>query len=286
MKKKYTHSLLYTALSALCLIFLSSELAAQNHKTNREHTETGDLSRLELPALSGSSDCYFVTHHAGGEVNYSVEYDTRLHSPRFVAFTFDNKNSTKLEGVKRTEAWSWNPFIPSRYETDRSWYKGYSRGHLVASNDRQQSIAANKQTFYYTNIVPQYAKHNTGIWKRLESLVQKWGRNPKMRDVLYVAKGVTLGENQIIDYTRKGIVVPRYFWMAIVCQKGDKYYGLAFLSEHHENKVEGRLDKLTLSIKELEEVTGMDFFPNFPDKIERDFERQDPMNYTHLWQGL
>lgn len=267
------------------LLALLLPLSAQAQR-GQEHTENGITTLLEIPALSQSSDCYFITHHVQGSVNYSVEYDTRLHVPRWVAFTFDNKNCKKQKGSKRTEAWGWNPFIPTQFETDRSWFKGYSRGHLVASNDRQQSVAANKQTFYYTNMVPQYAKHNTGVWKRIEGVVQKWGRNKKMRDTLYVAKGVTLAPQHIIGYTKKGIAVPRYFWMALVLQKGTEYYGLAFLSEHNETPFEGRLGKLTLSIDELEQILDLDLFPNFPDKVEQAFERQNPLKHTHIWSEI
>ncbi len=135
-------------------------------------------------------------------------------------------------------------------------------------------------------MVPQYAKHNTGVWKRIEGVVQKWGRNKKMRDTLYVAKGVTLAPQHIIGYTKKGIAVPRYFWMALVLQKGTEYYGLAFLSEHNEAPFEGRLGKLTLSIDELEQFLDLDLFPNFPDKVEQAFERQNPLKHTHIWSKI
>jgi len=59
----------------------------------------GDATMLEVPALHGGSQNYFVTHRAGGIVNYSLEYDTDKRHPRFVCFTFDTRTQLKRSSV-------------------------------------------------------------------------------------------------------------------------------------------------------------------------------------------
>ncbi len=253
-----------------------------------EHIE-GDVSLLELPRLAGGTNNYFVTHKTSdGVVNFSLEYDVDRRHARWVACQFNDQNSDK--NTERSDAWAWDPKVPSSFATGTSnkhhWFSGtgYSRGHLIASHDRLQSREANKQTFYYTNMSPQLQSHNGGIWLRQEQIVQSWGRNRGFRDVLYVAKGGTIKDGQIKSERIKGkMVIPEYFFMAIVVKKGNEYHGIAFWTEHRKYS-HTSLRSVSLSIDELEQKTGLDFFHNFPDEIENKFEAETAS--SHNWPGL
>ena len=256
-----------------------------------ENVTSGDPKLLEMPRPSGGSHNYLVTHKVDGEVNYSVEFDTSLRTPRFVAFTFNKKNSQK--NVGRNDAWGWYPLIPSRFETSRSDFSGYSRGHLVASNDRVSSLAANKQTFYYSNMALQLQNHNSGIWLTFEKLLQSWAREKGMAEgnkVLYVAKGITCdankGNNFVMAYGTTGIPVAKYFWMAVVYYDGANYYSIAFLTEHDKPSTQRPLKKYAMSVDELEAFIGQDLFFNFPDAQEEAFESQLPEKHLDVWPGI
>lgn len=236
----------------------------------------GDTTLLELPRLAGVRGNYFVTHHASGVVNYSLEYDiSKLHA-RWVAFSFDSKTSG--DSISRTNAWSWDPKVPKAYDTSTFFrHSGYSRGHLVASEDRIYSREANEQTFYYTNMSPQLQSHNAGVWHRLENKVQQWGRDRNFCDKLYVAKGATIREDQIEEKRLAGkVVIPRYFWMAVLMKKGSSYHAIAFLTEHRNYARNEHIEDMTLSVQELEKFTGLDFFYHLPDKVEKRVEKVDP----------
>ena len=245
----------------------------------------GDTTLLELPRLAGGSNNYFITHRASGKVNYSIEYDVTKRHSRWVAFSFDA--ITAQDNVRRSDAWSWDPKIPAMYDTSNFFRRsGYSRGHLVASEDRTFSQLANEQTFYYTNMSPQLREHNSGIWHRMENRVQEWARDRSFCDKLYVAKGGTIRDDQIEDKRIKGkMVIPRYYWMALLMKKGKRYEGIAFLSEHKNYGKGERIDELTLSIRELEQFTGLDFFYHLPDNIEQAVETTDPRSEAskRLW---
>ena len=75
---------------------------------------TGDASLLECPKVRGREGDFFITHRVnnGTRVNYSLEYDIKLHHALWVCFSFDNY--TKQTNVKRTNAWAWDPFIPAQ----------------------------------------------------------------------------------------------------------------------------------------------------------------------------
>lgn len=243
----------------------------------------------ELPRPSGHSRDLLVTHRLeDGRINYSLEYDTERRHARWVAFTFDDVNSVKA--VKRTDAWAWDPQLPRRLSTESMFRgSGYSRGHLVASEDRSHTTEANAQTFYYSNMSPQLQEHNGGIWARLENKVQAWGRDARLRDRLYVAKGGTIADGQVLEERVAGkIVVPRYYWMALVSERQGTYHGIAFLTEHRRyERAESDLKGLAMSIDELESMTGLDLFYNLPDELEQvvEAERPDsPAARRHWWR--
>lgn len=256
-------------------------------------TSSAHIKRLEMPRPTGGANNWYVTHSVNGAVNYSLEYDVNHKGPRFVAFTFDEAN--KQNNTQRTKAWSWDPFIPQKYAAGSSsnnfGYKGsgYSRGHMVASADRLSSAAANKQTFYYTNMSPQLQPFNGGVWEQLESLVQDWGHTATATKIYYVAKGAVLDGPTVKGKTTSGITIPKYYWMAILISDGANYYSIAFLMDHDKPErvpKGGRWSSYAMSVNELEEFTGVDLFFNLPDSIEESIEGQNPVNYTSVWGNI
>ena len=63
---------------------------------------------------------------------------------------------------------------------------------------------------------PQLGDLNQKFWMELEQKVQAWGRNSQLRDVLYVAKGGTIRDDQV--ESKEGpwrVVVPKYIgWLS------------------------------------------------------------------------
>lgn len=248
------------------------------HDPTGEHPLiSGDTTLMEMPRLSGLANNYYITHRSGSLTNYSLEYDADRRHARWVCFSFTGETAQDRV-VGRTDAWQWDPSLPMELSTERMFRRsGYTRGHLVASSDRQYSQEANAQTFYYSNISPQLEAHNSGVWKRLEHLVQRWGRQRNMHDALYVAKGGTIADGQIEEQRIQGkIVIPRYYWMAILLRQGSEYHSIAFLTEHRHYDPMANVRDLAISVNELERFTGQDLFYHLPDTIEEEIEGEDP----------
>lgn len=244
-------------------------------------------SRVEMPVLDRDSMSLFIVHKTEAEgqevINYSLEYDCRNRHARWVAFTF--YDLTARDAVNRTDAWDDDPQVPAGWRSDREDYRGYDRGHLCASNDRTFTYNANVQTFYYSNMSPQYGNFNRGVWQRLEAMVQGWGRNPAFRDTLYVVKGGTIDADKVITYTGPhSIPVPAYYYMALVKVKGGYYDAIAFLLEHNNDyRAPYVLSRYAVSVDSLEAFTGLDFFHNLPDACESAIEAR---NAKENWPGL
>lgn len=86
--------------------------------------------------------------------------------------------------------------------------------------------------------------------------------------------------------------MPKYFFVAFLEKKYNKdtdsfkynAFGYWFL---HEDKVfdkkNDKLGKYVVNIKTLEDKTGIDFFCNLPDEIEKDVENVDAEVIKKLW---
>ena len=235
--------------------------------------------RMEIPRLKGGSDNLFIVHTVPTYgVNYCMEYNYTLRAQWWSAFRWDNSNTLKT--VSRTDAWAPDPLIPKAYQTNQSDYSGsgYTRGHIVASEDRVNSRQANEQTFYYSNMQPQFYGFNTeGIWWNVENRLIRDKYNTKLfRDTLYVVKGGTIaqGKYQMV----KGIPAPDYFFVALLCKRNDipennGYSAIAFWMRHTAN-TDDNYKNYAVSIDRLEELTGIDFFCNLPDDIENAVENK------------
>ena len=247
--------------------------------------------RIEIPRLSKDvvdDKAAFVAHYASDNygdtrLNFSLEYNYASRHSRWVAFTFYDKTAESNTG--RSDAWSYDPQLIewTNNETDYRG-SGYDRGHIMASADRLYSRTANEQTFYYSNITPQVGSFNSGIWLELEGAVRGWGKNNSFRDTLYVVKGGTIREDQVLHTIGKSeIVVPKYNYMAVLSKKGDNYKSIGFWFENRYYPEPYILENHAVSISELEELTGIDFFHNLPDEIESVVETRKRISD---WPGL
>ena len=267
------------------------QFAQSEFKEDATLFPTKEAYRIEVPRLSNNvteGGAAYIAHYAkdiGGNntLNFSFEYNFSKHHTRWVAFTFDSK--TIQSNTSRSDAWAPDPLLLQYTNNDTDYRgSGYTRGHLVASADRLFSKQANEQTFYFSNISPQGYSFNTGIWADLESKVRGWGGLSEVRDTLYVTKGGTIEDNQILGSIGENkIAIPKYFFMAILAKKGATYKSIAFYIEHKQYTAPYNVQNYTLSVDDLETKTGIDFFHNLPDEIEKMVETQkNPVD----WPGL
>ena len=214
-------------------------------------------------------------------MNYCLAYDTIQYHSRWVAFRFDGSNRTKV--VDRSED---DPFTDDTQISAKHWIGskgfgyGYDRGHLCASMDRRISRDAEKQTFFMTNMSPQMASFNQKYWLGYEEYVQGLGRNASFSDTLYVVKGGTIDKDKIIGHVYrtngKQVAIPKFYYMALLKCKSSGYEAIAFWMEHKEYGTDAdkaEIARHAISIDELEEYTGIDFFHNLPDGAETEVEK-------------
>lgn len=271
----------------------------QNVNANDPIEGKSFVTDYSMPHLN--PDNYYVEHIAsyGNEeyLNFAYEWVENKKHTAWVAFSFDEITSQK--NVSRSDAWAEDPLLPTGWCPEESNHKsdGFDKDHLCASEDRVYSKEANEQTFYYSNMSPQMSSFNGGFWASFEILVQKWARSGGYTK-LYVTKGGTVdqllvnftgtrkGNDGVLPqtdangFTKKGLACPKYYYMAILAEKGNEYHAIGFWMEHrddygyeYDNFAPSDVMKTyALSIDDLEKNTGLDFFCNLPDDVENSVE--------------
>ena len=178
--------------------------------------------------------------------------------PNWVAW---HLTSDHIEGEARRpgNAWQEDLDVPlPRANSDDYRGSGWSRGHMCPAGDNKWDEKAMYETFLYTNICPQDAHLNSGDWNEIEIQCRRWAQ--KYGDIYIVCGPVlynkvyrTIGDNQV--------VVPDAFFKVVLCLNGVPK-GIAFLcgNEGENHKI---ADYVT-TISQVEQVTGIDFFPSLP----------------------
>lgn len=238
-------------------------------------------------------DYYYAYHYCDGKPgarNYTVCYSKELRGAVWVAYPM-HKCYTEGDAGGRNDSWKYDPIIPNFVQPNlSSSYKSsgdgsYSRGHMLASNDRQSDKATNRQTFYYTNMSPQIQDgFNGGIWATLE----KSCHSMICSDTLYMVTGAYFAnENKHCeDKNGNTVVVPTHFYKVLIRSKsGDTGKPIWTLTADQiecagywfEHKVYSgsKPAQFIKSVSWIEQQTGMTFFPNVPnapkDKLDTSF---------------
>ncbi|MGM9763216.1 MAG: DNA/RNA non-specific endonuclease [Candidatus Cryptobacteroides sp.] len=239
-----------------------------------------DKDWLELPTgMDDDSGRYVVNTTYSGERNYTHLYDTQMMTSLWTAYPL---SSSQMGSLERPGSWSYNPDIPQQYQvkvTSSSYGStGYSRGHMCPNASRNGISTMQKQTFYVTNQVPQRQdKFNATIWANLEGAVQGVGKSEE----IYVVTGVAFnkaGESRTINYispsadASQKVPIPNYFYKVVLRVK---YSGTTITDActvgfwfEHKDYSDSAYGNYTVSVDQIEQWTGFDFFVNLPDDIE------------------
>ena len=246
---------------------------------------------LELPAMD-NPDLGYYTHSfkMNGKTyrNYSFGWSQADRVALWVAYPLCKLYTNGSVG--RTNEWALDPLLGEDSAAPFGGYAGsYARGHQLPSADRQCCYEANAQTFYGTNMTPQLNAHNEKIWADLEAKVRGYANTS---DTTYVVTGVIVSPSskKEKDSYGKSVTVPDAYFKAVLKYSKSSTLGAwnaaAFYLEHRAYS--GGVGKEhSMSVDELEEMTGLDFFVNLPAKVGEEqakkLEAADPADSPIWW---
>ncbi len=117
------------------------------------------------PTAGGISTTDFLIARA----QYVLSYNQTRGTPNWVSYELDARHM--VSGQDRCNCFSADPNLSASAQILTSDYTtgGFDRGHMARSFDRTVANVDNASTFYLTNIVPQTADLNQGVWASFEN---------------------------------------------------------------------------------------------------------------------
>lgn len=265
-------------------------------------TPAVDATWLELPAeMTGSeavakghitsdlfTHTYYYSSTSDANRNYTICYNPDELTTYWVAY---NLKSSHM-GSGRSDEWAYVSEIAQGKQANivSASYKNkasggsnnYDRGHLLPSSSRNYNTGTmNEQTFYVINVAPQNADFNQITWNNLEQAVQSVAE----KEEVFVVTGTMCAQvsdgngsftpERTYDNSGKEIPVPRYFYKVVlkVNKSGStvtdaKAIGFWFTNISHTDDY----TDYAVSVDQIEEWTGLNFFVNLSDSIEESAE--------------
>lgn len=221
--------------------------------------------------------------HTGFSLLYSEEHEQAV----WVAYEL-----TDVEVLnnlfKRTNNFRADSFIATGSASLRDYRaSGYDRGHLAPAGDMTWSEEAMSDSFYMSNMSPQLPGFNRGVWKRLEALIRNWA---VFNGSIYVVTGPVLTDGPYESIGNNEVSIPRYYYKVILNYSlPDKVIldyslpelkAIGFILANERSSLD--LSEFAVTVDEVEEITGIDFFYLLPDEIEELLESQADFQFWEM----
>ena len=242
---------------------------------------------MELPQVTNASAWHAHTTilRFNRVRDYSFSYNESCLVSDWVAYPlYDDFSKNRVN--RENSAWVKDPFLKTQANVSSGGSyefstKGYDRGHQIPSSDRSGGAMTNQHTFYCSNVTPQLHDFNSGVWEKLESAVRTWSASS---DTMYVVTGCIADNTceKVMDHDGKAVAVPKAYYKALLRLKGGNYIAAGFYLKHETTSKEYK--EFALSLKELEQKTGMTFFVNLPSDKAAAIKAEDPT--TNKFWGL
>lgn len=160
------------------------------------------------------------------------------------------KESLKGKAVRSNEFHA-EEMLPAedRAELGDYSHSGYDRGHLACSAD-EIDPKANYETFSLANIVPENQAQNRGVWADIERATRELAK--KKTEIFVITGPIFSGDT--LQKIGGRVLVPKKLFKAIFVPSTG--LGAAYISNNTSDNT-----YKTISISELEELSGIDVFP-------------------------
>ena len=240
-----------------------------------------DLHRDGLPALKAGEK---VIHHSAMSLVYSEAHEqakwvAHVITPDIITGDVNRSNDFRPDPKISSGSCVEEDYFLKYLQPDSSYtYDGYGfdRGHLAPSADFRWSEKALSESYFYSNMSPQVPEFNRGKWAELEAMIRGYiyqHRNTQ----LYVVSGPVLKPSLAkSERSINKVSVPEQYFKVVLDLDHQKTVG--FLMPNKE--ILYPIQSYMVSVNEIEELTGIDFFPSLDDFIEEKLEAQ---NHPEIW---
>lgn len=246
---------------ALVLLLIATGCSAP--VTQNIHLKYGNPSQA-----GGSSNNYLLV-----KPSYVLSYSCKAGIANWASWQLDRHWLGKVE---RSDDFRPDPDLPADcYAARPNDYRasGYDRGHLTPSGDRTFRSEDNSNTFLMSNIIPQSPTNNREVWRELEEYSRELAFQGSE---LYIVAGVDGIARKIAN---SQITVPKFNWKVILVLEepdaeitADNSYTIAAWMPNSEEVKNMVWKDYLVSVDEVEQKTGYDFFDAIPREIQQKIE--------------
>lgn len=226
--------------------------------------------RIELPAIT-SSDSLLIEH-----TGFTLSYNLDTNCPNWVAWDLTEEEAYATQ-FKRSNDFRGDAMIPPLYRVEGYDYKqtGFDRGHMCPAGDMKWNADAMSDCFLMSNICPQIPVLNQQWWEHLESACRRWA---SQEGCVYICCGPIYDKQSEARYIGDEVTirVPDAFFKVVVSLRQGKEKGIGFYYKNNDSRQ--TMESAVLSIDQVEELTGYDFFAALPDEIEKQIEVQKKLS--------
>lgn len=253
-KKKHITRKLVILIILLAVVFLALCLVTPTEAEVLE-AGTGEIAGLELPAPVPGEQ---IIRHTGYTLSYNEEYE----QPSYVAYELTREEV--YGALNREDSFKADPAVTTGSATLEDYRgSGYDRGHLAPAADFKWSADAMSDTFYLSNMSPMDGSFNRGIWADLEATVRQMAVD---NEKVYIVTGPVLTDGPYKTIGESKVAVPNQYYKVVLDYTDPDIKAIGFVLPNKGSS--DSLETYVVPVDEVEEITGLDFFPALPDDVE------------------
>lgn len=256
----------------MAAIIVAFVLMMRSLTDEMDKVQIGDISDNTGSLLYWPESTFPMIRHS----TFTLAYDEENEQASWVAYVLTREELNR-KSVDRTD-WFEKDEAVLTGSADFYDYKGsgFSKGHLIPSADRAWNRKVNEETFLMSNISPQEFNFNGGVWRELEENVRDWAR---ANNRLYIITGPIIGGSQK-KIGGNQVTVPEAFFKVVLDLDEPEQKAIGFIITNE--KTDRPLQDFSMSVDEVEKVTGIDFYHHLlgSDKREEQLESGYSMD---LW---
>ncbi len=211
----------------------------------------------------GSPHSFFLIHRTG----YTLAYDARTRNP---AWVYEHLTAENLKGnaERHDFAFKEDESIPKQLRSTLADYKGsgLDQGHMAPAADHHSSAQAMSDTFFLTNISPQFPYLNRDFWAKLEKHVRDLTQHYSEVDVvtgpLYLP--YQEGKRRFVKYQVIGtsnVAVPTHFFKVVTVKNREgKFESNAYIVPNTFIPPHASIDDFRTTVEKVEKAAGILLF--------------------------
>ena len=218
-------------------------------------------STIDLNALDKVKGANGVPSEVKEYEGFTVDFNQENKTPNYVAWILHG-HETEGASARSNKFWT-DTEIEGCPETRDYTRSGYDRGHMCPAGEQKWSETAMRHSFVMANICPQKHELNTGAWKTLEDKERMWA---KRDSALVIVAGPIYDSSDSETIGKNKVRVPSAFFKVLLAPYAEPMRAIGFV--YPNMKCEGNMQAYSVSVDDVEKMTGMDFFSALPDDIE------------------